>query len=461
MNLTKLLPSVLLLCAMPATAQQTVSRLNDELPRQWEKTPQTLESLPEDNSWWHSFNDPILDSLINKAVANNYNVAAAVKRIEMARRSIQETQAGYFPTLSLNGGWDKAQQSGAIESPKVPSTRSSYFSLGATMNWEIDIFGRVKAAANAKKAAYNATKAEYDGVMASLCAQVATAYIQLRTYQTQLDVAEKHIASQKKVESMVMARYEAELADMLEVTQSRTVLYNTETSVPGLRASIRTLINSISTLIGEYPGETTAALSQPGNLPQYDHTIEAGIPSDILRRRPDIVEAEMTLSEYAANVGIAKKDFLPALSLNGTIGTSAHKAGDLFGSHSLSYSISPQLSWTLFDGLARNYRTAEAKLQLEAAVDSYNLTVMNAVEEVDNALIKYDSALQSIDLQKKVVEESEKSLQFAVDLYKAGLTDFSNVVDGQLNWLESQNTLVELEGKALASVVTIYKALGY
>lgn len=461
MNLTTLLPSILLLCAIPATAQHTGNRLYQELPRQWEKTPQTSEDLPADNSWWRTFNDATLDSLINKAIANNYNVTAAIKRIEMARRSIQETQAGYFPTLSLTGGWNKAQQSGAIESPKIPSTHSSYFSLGATMNWEIDIFGRVKAAANAKKAAYNATKSEYDGVMASLSANVATAYIKLRTYQKQLEVAEKHIDSQKKIENMVMARYEADLADMLEVTQSRIVLFNTETSVPGLRASIRTLINTISTLIGEYPGQTAALLSQPGELPQYDRTIEAGVPSDILRRRPDIVEAEMTLSEYAANVGVAKKDFLPALSFNGTIGTYAHKAGDLFGSHSMSYSIAPQLSWTLFDGLARNYRTAEAKLQLEAAVDSYNLTVMTAVEEVDNALLKYGSVLQSIDLQKKVVDESEKSLQYSIDLYKAGLTPFSNVVDAQLNWLESQNSLVELQGSALAVVVTIYKALGY
>ena len=170
--------------------------------------------------------------------------------------------------------------------------------------------------------------------------------------------------------------------------------------------------------------------------------------------------AELQLAQYAANVGISKKDFLPTLSLTGNIGTAAHNAGDLFGDKSLTYSVAPQLSWTLFDGLARNYRTAEAKLQLEAAVDQYNLTVMNAVEEVDNALIQYDATLTSIELQKKVVEQSEKSLNLAVDLYKTGLTPFSNVVDGQMNWLESQNTLVELEGKALATLVTIYQSLG-
>ena len=126
----------------------------------------------------------------------------------------------------------------------------------------------------------------------------------------------------------------------------------------------------------------------------------------------------------------------------------------------MTYSVAPQLSWTIFDGLARNYRTAEAKLQLEAAVDSYNLTVMNAVGEVDDALSQYEAVLKSIDLQKRVVEQSEKSLTLSVDLYKAGLTAFSNVVDGQMNWLESQNELVALEGRALTSLISIYQALG-
>lgn len=168
----------------------------------------------------------------------------------------------------------------------------------------------------------------------------------------------------------------------------------------------------------------------------------------------------MQLAGYAANIGIEKKDFLPTLSLTGNIGTSAHDVDGLFGDHSLTWSVAPQLSWTLFDGLARNYRTAEAKLQFEAALDQYNLTVLNAISEVDNALLEYDAALESIELQKKVVEESEKSLHLAVDLYKTGLTAFSNVVDGQMSWLESQNTLVTMKGKALTSLVAIYRALG-
>lgn len=432
----------------------------DSMPRSWQMSLQAVQTLPTDDAWWHTFADPVLDSLISRAVANNYDVAAAVKRVEMARKSVSEARAGYFPTISLSGGWTKARQAGAMESPAVPSHGSSYFSLGADMNWEIDVFGRVREGVKAKKAAYGASRAEYDAVMVSLCAEVATTYMQLCVARRQLEVAEEHIGSQREIEKIAVARFEAELGSMLDVTQSRIVLYDTESSLPALRSQIRTLTNSLAILLGEYPGEAASLIPARTGMPAFSHTIEAGVPADLLRRRPDIVQAEMNLGNYAAMAGIAKKDFLPTLSLTGSIGTAAHRADDLFGDRSMSYSIAPQISWTLFDGLARNYRLAEAKLQFEAALDDYNLTVMNAVGEVDNALIQYDSALQQIELQKKVVEQSEKSLTLAVDLYKSGLTAFSNVVDGQMNWLESQSTLVSLEGKALTSLISVYKALG-
>lgn len=479
MNFYRLLQTFCLGCSLTAYAQGTdLEKKNDvadspkrpvaeankylreSMPQTWQMTPESSQALPTDDEWWHSFNDSMLDRLIAKTVANNFDVLAALKRIEMARNVIRETEAGYFPTISLNGGWTGSQESGALQKPVGRSSRSSSFTLGANMNWEIDLFGRVQANAKAQKASFNLARADYNGVMVSLCAKVATAYMQLRACQKQLSVNQAHISSQEKVVKITEARFEAELADMLDVTQARTVLYNTQSTLPGIESKIRTLINTLSILVGEYPGALASDLAVETPLPGYNIAVDTGVPTDILRRRPDIQQAEITLAQYAAQVGIAKKDFLPTLSLTGMIGTEARKAGDLFGKHSLSYSIAPQLSWTLFDGLARNYRVAEAKLQFEASIDNYNLTVMNAVGEVDNALQSYDATLRSIELQKKVVEQSEKALRLAINLYKTGLTAFSNVVDGQMSWLTSQNQLVELEGEALTSLITIYQALG-
>lgn len=442
-----------------ASAQE--SKLTaDSLPQSWQMTQQCFQTLPTDDAWWHSFQDPILTGLIEKAVANNYNVAAALKRIDMASQIVRQAKAGYFPTLNATAGWSRSQDSGAAESPVHPSSSNSSFAIGADMNWEIDVFGRVRKNVKAKKAAYNVARADYDGVLISLCADVANAYLELRTAQRQIQMANNHIEQQQKVLKITEARFDAELGNMLDVTQARIVLYGTQSKLPSLEAKVKTLINTISVLLGVDPGSISNDLVRPVPMPGFVQQISAGVPADILRRRPDIVQAELELAEYASLIGVAKTDFLPTLSLTGTIGTEAHNAKNLFGSHSLYYSIAPQLSWTIFEGMARNARLAEARLQMEAAIDNYNLTVLNALQEVDNALIQYTTILNSIDLQKKVVEQSYKSMVMSVDLYRSGLTAFSNVVDGQMSYLENQNELVVLEGTALTTLVTIYKALG-
>lgn len=434
--------------------------LHIPLPESWQYEQQIYQTLPCDDEWWNTFNDPILTELISRAVRNNFNVAAALKRINMASKEIGIARAGYYPNIGISAGWTKEQSSGKIYDYDTDRIRDSYFNLGASMSWEIDVFGRVYANVKEKKAAYNVARADYDAVMVSLCANVATAYMQLRTYEEELNVAKQHIESQKEVCKITEARFNADLGNMLDVTQERVVLFETEATLPTLQSNIKTMKNSLALLVGEYPGALDALLESAKGLPVYRQIVDIGVPAEILRRRPDIVEAEMELAEYAAAIGVAKKDFMPTLSITGDIGTSAHKGKDLFSKNSLTYSIAPQLSWTVFEGLSRNYALAEAKLQMEAAIDQYNLTVMTAVEEVDNALSSYAALLEAIELQTKVVAESKKSMELSFELYRSGLTMFTNVVDGQISWLTNQNTLVEMQGEALAALVTIYKSLG-
>ena len=185
-----------------------------------------------------------------------------------------------------------------------------------------------------------------------------------------------------------------------------------------------------------------------------------GVPAELLRRRPDIVEAEYELASYAAALGLAKRDFLPTLSLNGTIGTGAHSAGDLFSRNSLTYSIEPTLTWTIFDGMSRRANMASARQQMEIGIESYNNTVMTAVEEVDNAITTYAGTLRNLDILDDVVTQSRKSLDLSLDLYKRGLSPFNNVVTAQMNLLEYQNSVVTASGNALTALITLYEALG-
>lgn len=434
--------------------------LQNPIPQSWQLEQQYYQPNPCDDEWWTTFGDPVLIELIKMAVENNYNVASALKRIKMASKEIGMARSAYYPTLSVSAGWTKEGESGRIYDYTTDRMESSYFSIGASMNWEIDVFGRVYSSVKEKKAAYNVARADYDAVMVSLCASVATAYMQLRTYEEELKVAQQHIESQKYICKITESRFEADLGNMLDVTQARVVLYETESTLPTLQGNIRTAKNSLSLLVGEYPGAIDALLDSESGLPQYLQTLDVGVPAELLRRRPDIVEAEMELAEYAAAMGVAKKDFLPTLSITGDIGTAAHNGKNLFGKKTLEYSIAPQLSWTVFEGLSRNYALAESKLQLEASIDQYNLTVMGAVEEVDNAMVSYAALVEAIELQKRVVEESKKSLDLSFELYRSGLSMFTNVMDSQISWLTNQNTLTEMQGEALAALVTIYKSLG-
>ena len=433
--------------------------LKTPLPQQWQLDKQYFQTSPVDDEWWTLFNDTVLTRLIELSVKNNYNVASASKNIMMAQKAVYQARSSYFPTLSANAGYTKSADAGAMRSGM--EIKESYFSVGASMSWEIDVFGKIYENVKEKKAALAVSRADYDAVMVSLCANLASTYMQLRVYEEELKVALEHIESQSYVCKITESRFNAQLASMLDVTQAKVVLYETESTLPTLRANVRSMKNAIALLCGLYPGDLDSLLdSGAGTLPSISQEVSVGFPEEILRRRPDIVEAEMELAEYAAMVGIAKKDFLPTLSFTGSIGTFSSDVKGLFGHNSLGYSIAPQLSWTIFEGLARNYTLAEAKLQFEAAIDSYNLTVLTAFEEVDNAVANYLAYLEAVELQKKVVEESKKSLDLSFELYKSGLTMFTNVVDSEINWLTSQNTLITMKGSALSSLIDIYKALG-
>lgn len=451
---------VFVLTPVSAAREPDGKYTTDSLPSAWSYSSEFSQTLPDEDGWWKKFNDPLLDSLISEGVRRNFDVLTACHRMEIARQTLNQARSLYFPTFDLNAGWTKSRSSGAMTTSTTPASVVSYFSLGVDMSWQIDLFGKITAQARDKKALWQASRAQYVATMVSVAGQIATDYIALRMYQAEREVAMRHLESQKKVMEITEARHEAGLVSMLDVAQARVVYYSTEASIPPLETLIRTSVNSLAVLLGCEPPEMAAMVSEPRPLPDHFHLVPAGVPAELLRRRPDIVAAEYTLASYAARLGIAKKDFLPTLSLNGSIGTSAHKGGDLFKNNSLTYTIAPTLSWTIFDGLSRRSAVIAARETMEAEIDSYNLTVLNAVTEVDNAMASYVNALKSIEMTTKVVEESQRSFDLSIDLYKQGLTPFSNVVDAQMNLLSYSNSRVTAQGRALSALIDLYRALG-
>lgn len=461
-HISAIITGLFLTVATTVAAQdnRVAAYLKETMPERWMYTAEIEQTLPTDDNWWKRFDDAMLDSLIAEGIANNFNLQMAVRRIKIAESRIGQAKSAYFPTFSLNAGYTKSRNAGAISGSDVPASNTSYFSGTVDMNWEIDLFGKITAQVKNKKALKNTSKADYVATMISLASDIATYYINLRTFQEELKVTQEYLESQERVVKIAKARFEAGLVSKLDVTQAETVYYSTQATIPQLETSLNQTINAIAILIGKYPEELRPMLERIKKQPDYHHLVPTGIPANLLRRRPDIVEAEYQLAAYAAQIGMAKKDFLPSLTINGSIGVAAHNAKDLFNNNSMQYNIAPTLSWTIFDGLSRKYALNEAKEQMQIGIKSYNMTVMTAVQEVDNAIYHYSSTLRAIDSYDEVLKQSAESLELSVDLYKQGLTPFTNVVDAQINTLTYANSLISAKGQALTALIALYKALG-
>lgn len=451
-----------MIASLPATASdiEPIDVLGDTIPGHWVYNEHFNQTLPTEDNWWARLDDSILDTLITISETHSADVLIAARRITIARQALNTARAGYMPSIDLNAGWTKSRSSGAMGDELTEAAIGDYFNLGLSMSWEIDIFGKIYTKSKQQKALWNASRADYAAVMTALSANIAKAYVQLRVYQAEWIVAQEHIKSQGKIVEITEARHEAGLASMLDVAQARQVYYSTQASMPVLEASIRNSIYSICLLVGVYPSELHDLLNEVRDMPDFRQIVPVGVPSELIRRRPDIIEAEYQLASYAAALGIAKKDFLPTLTINGSLGTSAHKFDNLFKNQSLTYSIAPTLSWTVFDGLTRKYNAVTAREQMEIGIHQYNSAVMTAVEEVDVAISSYLGSLNNIEVVEKVIEESRKSLELSVDLYKRGLSPFNNVVSAQMSLLEYQNSLITSKGKALTALIALYEALG-
>ena len=449
--------AVTAMCQAAVAADQTAAV---GMPQRWVYTSDQYQTLPAADSWWREFDDVVLDSLISRGIDNNFNVAIAARRIEMARQAIRQAKAGYYPQIGVSAGWTKSRQSGNMASEPTPVEGTSYFSAGIDMAWEVDLFGRITAQVREKKAQYQASHADYVATMNSLCAEIATAYLQLRTYQARLQVAEVHLASQGKVLDIARVRHETGLNSKLDVAQASTIYNSTEATIPTLEAEIATSINAIALLLGEYPEAVIPMLATVQPLPDYRRIVATGVPLDLLRRRPDVMAAEYDMAAAAAAAGIAKKDFLPTLSISGSVGVAAHRPGDLFEHRSLTYAIAPKLSWTIFDGMARNAAQASARQNMEMAVESYNLTLMTAVQEVDNAMVAYTGQLKAIASLEKVVEQAQEEMTLSLDLYKQGLEGFLSVAQAQITFLQYADEPTAARGNAAVCLVRLYKALG-
>ena len=449
----------LLFLSSVAFPQATSRYLDKPLPQGWEEDTQIFQQvLPVDDQWWKAFQDPVLDSLISVAVKQNYSVLTAIDRINMAKANLRMERGNFFPTIGLNAGWTRQQSSG--NTSDLPQSTQHYYDASLNMSWELDLFGSIRNRVKAQKENFAASKEEYTGTMISLCAQVASAYINLRELQQELAVVQKNCASQEAVLKITEVRYNTGLVSKLDVAQAKSVFFSTKASIPQIESGINQYITTLAILLGTYPQEVRPALTAPGTLPDYMEPIGVGLPADLLLRRPDIRSAERSVNAQAALVGASKSDWLPQVFLKGSVGYAAKDLKDLTHHKSMTYEIAPALSWTLFKGTQLVNATKLAKAQLDEAINQFNQTVLNAVQETDNAMNAYRNSIKQIVALREVRNQGQETLTLSLELYKQGLTPFQNVLDAQRSLLSYENQLVQARGYSLLQLIAMYQALG-
>jgi len=413
-------------------------------------------------SWWTTLKDPILTRLIDRAVQGNLDLKKAQARVREARARRGINQADLFPTLNATGSGTYGRGSANVSTDRGSveiSARESY-SVGLDASWELDVFGGVRRSVEAATADLQASGEDLRNVLVSLLGEVALNYIEVRTFQNRLAVAEANLAAQAETHELTAIRVAAGLTTVLDLEQAKYNLESTRSQIPTLHSGLEEAKNRLAILLGERPGAVHVELAACQPIPVPPLEVAIGVPADLLRRRPDIRQAERKLASQTAQIGVATAELYPKFSLVGSIGFSALDLTNLLSATSRAYSIGPSVSWRLFDaGAVRKTIEVQSALQ-EQALIQYEATVLTALEEVENALVAFVEEQRRREALREASRAAERAVALAQAQYGAGLVDFRSVLDAQRSLLSLQDQLAQSEGTVTSNVVRLYKALG-
>jgi len=440
-----------------------------DMPVTWSELPeQGIMAQPaEIVTWWKALNDPTLDALIERAVNANLDLRIAEGRIRETRAARGVVAADSWPTIDAAGSYSRyrrsenATPSFSTGGGQFGSLEGDLFQVGFDAGWELDLFGRVRRAVEAANADIGAAEENRRDVLVSLLAEVARNYVDLRGFQRQLIVAHNNIQTQQGTVELTEARFQAGLTSALDVEQAKAQLATTQSQVPTLESGARRAIHRLGVLLGQEPGSLLAELLPEKPIPAASLDVSIGIPSDLLRRRPDVRRAERELAATTARIGVATADLFPRFMLiSNTVGLQSASLSDLALASSRFWTAGPTISWPIFDG-GRIRATIEVQnAREEQALAQYGQTVLTSLEEVENALTVYTREQVRQRALAAAVAANREAVALANERYTKGLADFLNVLETQRALYVSEDQLVQSERTVVSNLIALYKALG-
>src|SRR5215470_4852806 len=436
------------------------------VPSQWTVTPArgTTAKPIEKDEWWSSFQDTELSSLIERAVKQNLDLQLALERVKEGRAARGVVRSGYFPSVDATASATRNRQRviapTAPGATKVVPVEFNNFEGELSASWELDVFGGIRRNVQAATADAVAAAENRRDVLVILLGDVGRTYAQLRGFQRRLEIANKNIKTQQDTLDLTTARAKAGLATELDVSRAAAQLETTKAAVPTLVSGIDISIHRLSVLLGEEPGALRSELEKTSPIPSAGPQVDVGLPSDLLKRRPDIRRSEAQLAAATARIGEAKADLFPRFVLTGTAGRQATQLHDLTLGAGNFFSAGPGISLPLFTGgRIRSNIAVQTSRQREALI-GYQSTVLNALEEVENALVTYSQEQERRDRLNEAVSHSQLAVDLAAEQYKAGLVDFLSVLDAQRDLYANDYQLVQSQTTVTTNLVGLYRALG-
>jgi multidrug efflux system outer membrane protein len=411
------------------------------------------------STWWTVFGDDVLDGLIERARSGNLDLRAAVGRVDEARAIRGIARGEWFPAADIGGEYQRQRESESVSGPSGFKT-DDFYEAGVDASWELDFFGRIRRSVESSDASLEATIDDYRDALVILFSDVAGAYVGLRTAQSRLIFARENVQAQRETLELTQKRNRAGLSPELDVRQAELNLAQTESAVPVFQQQIAEAIHRLSVLVGAHPSTLRSELATGGAIPTPPPQVALGLPVDLLRQRPDIRAAERTIASNNARIGVATADLYPRFTLLGTFAFSALDATSMFTGDASTFGFGPTMQWSIFNGgrVLSNIRAEEVRTQL--ALVAYENTVLGALEEASNAIVGFERQSARRDALGRAVIAASESVVLAKRLYKAGLTDFLNVLNMEESLFISQDTSARSQGTVAADLIGIYKALG-
>lgn len=420
--------------------------------------------------WWRSLKDPELDSLVEQAIKGNPDLAIALTRLQQARTQGAVALGEALPDIETSGaaGWGTGSDAtrGLVSAPLHAADNTKGFRqirqvVGFDAGWEIDLFGKYRRGIEASEYDVQAAAAARNAVLISVVADVARAYFDLRGLQMRMAVTRQNIATAQQTLDVVQARYDRGLTNELDVTLAKRELETERAEVPLLASEIDAARYTIAVLLGRYPEDLGRDLESPGVIPELPGEVGAGLPVDLLRRRPDIHEAERQLASATARIGVATANLFPHLSLTAAVGFQAGRGIGMSPTTSNPiWSAGPTAYWSLLDFGTLDALVDVADLQAQALLIRYKQTVIDAVQEVDTAVSTYAAQQDRLRSLSDAVVASQRAVTLATERYDRGLTDFLNVSDAERTQYDLAGQYVVAKQAAAVSLVALYKALG-